>query len=48
MTTRPVTASRLKLSLFGLVAACLLIASVPPQANAASLEEINKRGYLIG
>jgi polar amino acid transport system substrate-binding protein len=39
--------SRLGAALFGLLAACVIVAAVPPQADAASLEEIKKRGYLI-
>jgi polar amino acid transport system substrate-binding protein len=33
--------------LLGLLAGFLLVAGLPPQAGAASLEEIKKRGYLI-
>ena len=47
MTMRSLTASRLCLALFGLLAAFLLVAGLPQQADAASLEEIKKRGYLI-
>jgi polar amino acid transport system substrate-binding protein len=39
--------SRLGAALFGLLAACVIVAGVPAQADAASLEEIKKRGYLI-
>ena len=47
MTMRSVTASRRELTLFGLLAAVLLVAGFPQQVGAASLEEIKKRGYLI-
>jgi polar amino acid transport system substrate-binding protein len=46
MTTRLSTLS-LRPTFFAVLAAFLLVASVPPQAGAASLEEIKKRGYLI-
>ena len=47
MTMRTLTGSRLGQALLGLLAAFLLVAGVSPQAGAASLEEIKKRGYLI-
>jgi polar amino acid transport system substrate-binding protein len=47
MTMRSVTASRLALWQLALIAAFLLVAGLPPQAGAASLEEIKKRGYLV-
>jgi polar amino acid transport system substrate-binding protein len=46
MTTRLSTLS-LRSTFFAVLAAFLLVASMPPQAGAASLEEIKKRGYLI-
>jgi polar amino acid transport system substrate-binding protein len=46
MTTRLSTLS-LRPTFFAVLVAFLLVASVPPQAGAASLEEIKKRGYLI-
>jgi polar amino acid transport system substrate-binding protein len=47
MTMRTLTGPRLGQALLGLLAAFLLVAGVSPQAGAASLEEIKKRGYLI-
>jgi polar amino acid transport system substrate-binding protein len=47
MAKRLLEVSRLGAALFGLLAACVIVAAVPPQADAASLEEIKKRGYLI-
>ena len=46
MTTRLSTSS-LRSTFFAGLAAFLLVASAPPQAGGASLEEIKKRGYLI-
>jgi polar amino acid transport system substrate-binding protein len=47
MTMRLLTASRLCLALCGWLAACLLTAALPHPADAATLEEIKKRGYMI-
>src|SRR3984893_12862573 len=47
MTIRAVMAPRNALALLGLLAALLLVAGLPRQAGAASLEEIKKRGYLV-
>jgi polar amino acid transport system substrate-binding protein len=47
MTTRISTASRLGLALCGWLSACLLAAALPQGANAATLDEIKKRGYMI-
>jgi polar amino acid transport system substrate-binding protein len=47
MAKRLFEVSQLGAALFGLLAACVIVAAVPPQADAASLEEIKKRGYLI-
>jgi polar amino acid transport system substrate-binding protein len=47
MTTRISTASRLYLALCGWLAACLLAAALPQAAEAATLDEIKKRGYMI-
>jgi polar amino acid transport system substrate-binding protein len=47
MTTRLSTASRLCLALSGLLAACLLATAPPQRADAATLDEIKKRGHMI-
>ena len=47
MTTRISTTSRLCLALCGWLAACLLAAALPQGAEAATLDEIKKRGYMI-
>jgi polar amino acid transport system substrate-binding protein len=47
MAKRLFGVSRLGSALLGLLAALLAVASFSPQAGAASLEEIKKRGYLI-
>jgi polar amino acid transport system substrate-binding protein len=47
MAKRLLEVSRLGAALFGLLTACVIVTAVPPQADAASLEEIKKRGYLI-
>ena len=47
MAKRLLEVSRFGAALFGLLAAYVIVAAVPPQADAASLEEIKKRGYLI-
>jgi polar amino acid transport system substrate-binding protein len=47
MTMRVSTASRLCLALCGWLVACLLAAALPQGADAATLEEIKKRGYMI-
>jgi polar amino acid transport system substrate-binding protein len=47
MTTRISTTSRLFLALCGWLAACLLAAALPQGAEAATLDEIKKRGYMI-
>src|SRR6476661_7441001 len=47
MTTRISTASQLCLALCGWLAACLLATALPPGADAATLDEIKKRGFMI-
>jgi polar amino acid transport system substrate-binding protein len=47
MTRRISTTSRLCLALCGWLAACLLAAVLPQGAEAATLDEIKKRGYMI-
>jgi len=47
MTTRISTTSRLCLALCGWLAAYLLAAALPQGADAATLDEIKKRGYMI-
>jgi polar amino acid transport system substrate-binding protein len=47
MTTRISATSRLRLALCGWLATCLLATALPQRADAATLDEIKKRGYMI-